>query len=130
MERGFYRCSRLWNFGERAFSNGNSYIGEFNDDQFNGQGILLYPNQEKWVFGLFEDDKLKKMLRTNIEKVDAEQATIRSCLKEIHEYNMKNWISDEVYVFSWEHLKKICYELFASKTTDVVIEKQKVLREE
>ena len=82
------------------------------------------------MFGLFEEDKLKKMLRTNIEKVEARQATIRSCLKEIHEYNVKNWISDEVHLFSWEHIKKMCLEAFTSKTTDVVIEKQKVLREE
>lgn len=51
IERGYYRNSELDTFGEKYFSNGNRYIGEFDKGEFEGMGILLCPQEMKWVYG-------------------------------------------------------------------------------
>lgn len=51
---------------------------------FEGQGVLLYPHEEKWVFGQFEGERLKKMIATNLDSEPNKTHSIRSCLRQIH----------------------------------------------
>jgi hypothetical protein len=92
---------------------------------FNGQGLLLYPQEEKWVWGVFEGERLKKMLSTNLEDTNKPQS-IKGCLREVHEYNTKNWINSDISVVDCDHLKQLLAEAFTAKVTDVAIEKEKV----
>jgi S1-C subfamily serine protease len=44
-------------FGTYTFANGDKYVGEFRDDDFNGQGTYTFANGDKYV-GEFRDDNL------------------------------------------------------------------------
>ena len=48
-------------FGEKIFTNGNKYVGEFDHGQFNGFGILISPAEMKWVYGRFLQGQLNKI---------------------------------------------------------------------
>jgi hypothetical protein len=47
-----------WNncFGTYTWPDGNKYVGEWKDGDFNGQGARTYPNGDKYVGG-FKDNK-------------------------------------------------------------------------
>jgi hypothetical protein len=70
------------------------------------------------------------MLSTNLEVNSVKPQSIKSCLKEIHEYNTKNWINADITVFDWEGIKNLLVDVFLAKVTDVVIEKERLQREE
>jgi len=59
IEKGYYRDSTLETFGEKMFSNGNKYVGEFDKGQFHGYGILISPSEMKWVYGKFNRGQLQ-----------------------------------------------------------------------
>jgi hypothetical protein len=69
------------------------------------------------------------MLSTNLEVNNSKPQSIKACLKEIHEYNTKNWINTDIFVFDWDGIKNLLAETFLAKVTDVVIEKEKIQRE-
>ncbi len=69
------------------------------------------------------------MLSTNLEVSSTRPQSIKACLKEIHEYNTKNWINTDIIVFDWDNIKNMLAETFLAKVTDVVIEKEKLQRE-
>ena len=52
-ERGYYVNGQLNGFGEKVFKNGNSYIGQFKYDLFEGHGVLKNTIKKNWVNGLF-----------------------------------------------------------------------------
>ena len=43
-------------FGTYTFSSGSKYVGEFGDDEFNGQGTFTWADGEKYV-GVFKNGK-------------------------------------------------------------------------
>lgn len=53
VERGYYINGQLNGFGEKIFKNGNSYIGQFKCDTFEGSGILKNNLKKNWVSGHF-----------------------------------------------------------------------------
>lgn len=58
IERGYYRNSKLNTFGQKIFSNSNKYVGQFENDEFDGYGIFLSPQEMKWVYGKFVKGKM------------------------------------------------------------------------
>lgn len=70
------------------------------------------------------------MLSSNLEVNSVKSQSIKSCLKEIHEYSTKNWINDDITVFDWDCIRSLLADTFLAKVTDVVIEKEKLQREE
>lgn len=53
IERGYYKNQQLNGLGERRFKNGNVYVGEFKNDQFEGTGILKNNVKMNWASGQF-----------------------------------------------------------------------------
>lgn len=58
IERGLYEKSRLMDFGEKHFSNGNFYIGNFINNTFHGKGVLVNPKEKKWTIGEYSNGEL------------------------------------------------------------------------
>lgn len=40
-------------YGEKHFENGNYYVGGFKNGLFEGYGMLVYPSESKWVYGVY-----------------------------------------------------------------------------
>jgi hypothetical protein len=68
------------------------------------------------------------MININLGKETNKPHTIKTCLKQIHEFNTKNWIGSDIFLFDWDNLKFIFTEAFNAQVTDVVIEKERVER--
>jgi hypothetical protein len=133
-ERGHYQQGRLENYGERYFTNGNYYIGQFEDDRFSGKGLMMYPEEAegKWVYGEFEQDKLVKMIDMSLGDEDSPspRAGPKHFLKRIHEANFRNWMGNRIESLDWDLLFSQLEEVLHYAVTDVVVEKEKVVREE
>lgn len=62
------------------------------------------------------------MISINLGDNPSKQS-IKACLKEVHEFNTKNWIGTDILLFEWSSLTLLFREVFNAKVTDVVIEK-------
>lgn len=52
-ERGYYVGEKMEKYGEKHFENGNYYVGGFKNGLFEGYGMLVYPSESKWVYGVY-----------------------------------------------------------------------------
>lgn len=106
IERGYYRNSVLETYGEKYFSNGNKYVGEFEGGEYSGQGILICPQEMKWAYGEFVGGRLSEVIDSNSQRHTQNDFDMWvDSLEHIHRRHQERWIDlhielpDELYLF-------------------------------
>lgn len=68
IDEGFYKNGLLDGFGKLNFYNGDIYDGMMKNGLFEGYGIFYKKTSNKWVYGLFEENRCSKVLESGINK--------------------------------------------------------------
>lgn len=68
IDEGFYKNGLLNGFGRLNFHNGDIYDGMMKNGLFEGYGIFYKKTSNKWVYGLFSENKCTNILESGKNK--------------------------------------------------------------
>lgn len=66
-DQGFYQNGIFEGFGRLHFQNGDVYDGMMKQGVFNGYGTFYKKNMNKWIYGIFEDNKCMEIIEKGDE---------------------------------------------------------------
>lgn len=105
--------SQLQGMGEKWFKNGNSYVGEFKNGVFEGNGVLRNVSKGQWVSGYFERGELVDLVE---HQTELDGPRYQAILEALHE-RKNNWINNEVTTPALEHFDTHIEMILASQPT-------------